>query len=287
MSCKTQKSTLAQSFLAQEYFKAKRDKLKLDRYILDKDIHTQRQFSAIINSNCLSGTSAWLLALPNAGLRQCMTPMEFQAALCMRLLIPQFNLGSTCELNTCTKHMDRYGYHALVCRGHMSDRHDIVRNSLIDLMRLAGFNPIREAGVTCLGTQSNRPTLFRPADILCSGDDFDKDCVDVTVVSPLTSNNQNVVKPGFKAQKAESLKIKKHMLACEEAGYGFKPFAVDIFGIMADETKVLFRRVINSIARRCGYETWKAQTIAKRKLSIAIQIGLSRQILAARGAGDV
>jgi hypothetical protein len=149
-------------------------------------------------------------------------------------------------------------------------------------MRLANFNPIREANVSCLGTKSDRPTLLRPADILCSGDDYDRDCIDVTVVSPLISKNQPVVEPGKKAQKAEDEKIKKHQDSCHEAGYGFQPFSIDIFGIMGSKTKSLFSRIVNNMVRCNGYESWKAMAIASRKISIAVQIGVARQILAAR-----
>jgi len=102
------------------------------------------------------------------------------------------------------------------------------------------------------------------------------------VVSPLVSKNQPVVKPGKKAQKAEDEKIKKHLVACHEAGYGFKPFSIDIFGLMGKETTTLFTRLINSIARCNGFDLWKATAIAQRKICIAVQIGVAKQLLAAR-----
>jgi hypothetical protein len=55
------------------------------------------------------------------------------------------------------------------------------------------INLLKDAPVTCFGMQSGRLATFRPADILKAGDDFDRDFVDVTVVSPLVSNRQPAV----------------------------------------------------------------------------------------------
>ena len=140
----------------------------------------------------------------------------------------QFEPGAMCCQNTCTSAMDIYGYHALVCKGHLLSRHNTVRDALYDLMVKARFNPMKDAPVTCLGMQSGRPTAFRPADILMAGDDFDRDCVDVTVVSPLVTNHQRVVEVGKAAQAAEDRKFAKHRAACEMAGLGFKAFALDV-----------------------------------------------------------
>ena len=132
-----------------------------------------------------------------------MTPLEFQAAVCFRLLIPQFVEDSVCCQKGCGATVDIFGYHALVCRGHLLPRHNLVRDALFDLCLKAGFSPIKDARVTCLGYRSGQLAAFRPADLLISGDDFNQDCVDVTVVSPLVTNNQPEVQVGKKAEEAE------------------------------------------------------------------------------------
>ena len=243
---------------------------------------TQRRFRGILNSNCAFGASSWLFALPNGGMNQRMTPLEFQSAACFRLLIPQFVAGSRCCQQPCEKSMDIYGYHALVCGGHLLPRHNTVRDALYDLMSKARFDPRKDADVTCLGTISGRPAAFRPADILMAGDDFDKDCVDVTVVSPLCSTRQPEVEVGKAAQRAEKNKINKHLAACEAAGYGFKAFAIDVFGVMGEESAMLLRRICKKMIRETCCAKYKAMAICYRRVSMAVQLGVARQMVASR-----
>jgi len=92
-----------QRYMSEKFFQKKKNSLWAHNYFASQNLHTQRQFKAIVDSNCMAGTSAWLLALPNAGLRQQMTPLEFQAALNIRLLIPQFIEGAQCNMHRCTK----------------------------------------------------------------------------------------------------------------------------------------------------------------------------------------
>jgi hypothetical protein len=103
-----------QLFMARVYFEAQRVKLTDHPYFTSKDEATKRRFKAILDSTCHVGTSAWLFALPNGGLGQRMTPLAFQAAVSLRLLMPQFAPGSRCCQRSCEATMDVYGYHALV-----------------------------------------------------------------------------------------------------------------------------------------------------------------------------
>ena len=275
-----------QLFMARAFYESKKSVLLSDEYITSKGIANQRRFKGIIDSNSVQGTSSWLFALPNIGLKQVMSPLEFQSAVCLRLLIPQFTRGAICCQRTCSTEMDVYGYHALVCKGHFTSRHNIVRDALFDLMLPCRFDPVKEAPVACLGFRSDRPTALRPADILMAGDDFDRDCVDVTVVSPLVTNNQPAIKVGDAAQRAELGKIEKHGLACEAAGYGFRAFAMDVFGVLGKESKLLLNRVIEKMSRETCCARYKAQAICQRRISLALQLGVSRQLLASREVVD-
>ena len=166
-------------------------------------------------------------------------------------------------------------------------RHNMVRDALFDLMTYGRFDPVKEAPVTCLGFRSDRPTVLRPADILIAGEDFDRDCVDVTVVSPLVTNHQPVVKVGEVAQRAELAKNEKHVLACEAAGYGFHAFAMDVFGVLGKESNLLLNRVIEKVSRETCNPRYRAQAICQRRISLALQLGVSRQLLACRKVHDL
>jgi hypothetical protein len=264
---------------ARKYYEFEHGKLLRHRHILSKDPETQHRFRAVLDSNSNARASAWLFALPNAGLSQQMSPLEFQAAVSFRLLLPQFSHGTFCNQRTCTAAMDVYGYHSLVCRGHLLPRHNTVRDALYDLLVRARFNPTKDAPVTCLGHQSGRPTALRPADILMSGDDFDNDCVDVTVVSPLVTNNQRAVIVGKAARDAEGMKVRKHSLPCEQAGFGFKAFAVDVFGVLSPDSAKLLDRVKSRMVRETCCAEYKAAAICFRRISFAVQLGVARQLI--------
>ena len=118
-----------------------------------------------------------------------------------------------------------------------------------------------------------------------AGDDFDRDCVDVTVVSPLTTN-QREVEVGKAAQRAEDRKISKHRAACEAAGLGFKAFAVDVFGVMGRASRRLLQRIRNRIVRETCCAEYKATAICLRRMSMSVQLGVARQMVASRAVAE-
>jgi hypothetical protein len=276
-----------QFYLARLFFEATRSRLLSHQYITSKDEATSRRFRAILDSNMFPGASAWLFALPNGGLGQRMSPLEFQSAASLRLLIPQFEVDAKCRQHKCTATMDIYGYHALVCRGHLTLRHNTVRDALYDLLLKARFSPEKDAPVYCFGYRSGgRSAIYRPADILMAGDDFDRDCVDITVVSPLVTSNQSRVVVGKAAEEAESRKVTKHRVPCEQAGFGFKPFAVDVFGVMSKSAYKFLQRVCSKLVREVGYSQHLAWSICVRKISFSVQLGVAQQLIACRGVRD-
>jgi hypothetical protein len=175
--------------------------------------------------------------------------------------------------------MDVYGYHALLCRGSTFARHQIVRNALFELAAMARFSPIKDAPVQCLGRSghSGLTHMFRPADILLAGDDFPQDCVDVTVVCPLSSRITADIVIGKKVNISEADKYRKHQEACETASFGFKAFAIDVFGVVATRSLQLLYRIRNAMVRSAGYPPRMATAICHRRISLAVQMGVARQ----------
>ena len=88
------------------------------------------------------------------------------------------------------------------------------------------------------------------------------------------------------ALRAESRKFEKHFLACEAAGFGFHAFAIDVFGVMGPKSKLLFNRVIEKMIRETCCAKYKAKAICQRRISMAVQLGVSRQLLASREVRD-
>ena len=272
--------------MARYVFENERSQLMLHTYILEKDIETQRRFRIILDSATNPGSYSWLFALPNGGLGQRMTPLEFQAAISYRLLMPQFDNNSKCYQNRCKSNMDIYGYHAYCCSGHLHPRHQLVQKALAHCMSKAGFFPETDAHVTCLGHRNGQLTAFRPADILMAGDDFERDCVDVTVVSPIKKRNPYDLVVGKTAEDAELVKYNKHAIPCENAGFGFKAFAIDVFGVMAKKSYKLLQRIISKLIRDKGYPAYRATAIVLRRVSIAVQIGVARNLILCHKVSD-
>lgn len=67
-----------------------------------------------------------------------------------------------------------------MCRSHLLPRHNLVRDALFDLMVKMRFFRVKNVPVTCLGFRSGHVT---PCVQRLSG-------VDVTIMSPLVTNNQ-------------------------------------------------------------------------------------------------
>jgi len=276
-----------QQFMARILFETERSHLLSHPYITTKPRQTQNRFRVILDSALEHSASAWLFALPNGGLRQRMTPLEFQAAISYRLLIPQCESITRCNQRLCKSYMDIYGYHALCCSGHLLPRHNIVRDAIYDSMvKGRSWAPEKDAQVTCLGHNRGQAVAFRPADILANGDDFDKDCIDCTVVSPIKATNPVAIQVRQAAEVAEAKKYTKHLAACESAGYGFKAFAIDVFGVMAKESSKLLQRIISKLVREMSYPVYRATALVLRRVSFAVQLGVARNVILCRAVHD-
>ena len=139
-----------QNLLAKDYFLEKRRRLLLHP-TLDPTVNSSAKANQIVlYSNVDTFSYQWLLAIPNAGLGQVMTPREFRAAVSLRLLIPFSQAETPCTALGCNGTADPFGYHVLSCGGGDNQRkcrHDTVRDALYDLSRIAGFHPIKDAPV--------------------------------------------------------------------------------------------------------------------------------------------
>jgi hypothetical protein len=269
-----------QMTMAHVFFTAKRKVLLDHDYVRRQSAEVRRRFRYVLDSAAEPMGSSWLFALPNAGMNQRMAPREFQVSLSFRLLMPQFPQGHRCQCKGCTRGMDEHGYHTLFCRGKVIDRHQTVRDALYELAVMAGFNPEKDAKVYCLGYQS--ASQLRPADLKISGDGdpFVFDCVDVTVVSPFSSTEPRTgdLVMGKKANDAEEQKYLKYEEACRNASLGFKAFSIEVFGALGKRSMELLNRIRKAIVRS-GHAEKKATAICYRKISIALQRGIVRQVL--------
>jgi hypothetical protein len=67
----------------------------------------------------------------------------------------------------------------------------ITSEGLQQVLNVAGFNPIKDANVVCIGPKND---ALRPADILANGDRSGHQvCIDVTVVSNMCENLEKLL----------------------------------------------------------------------------------------------
>jgi hypothetical protein len=210
-----------------------------------------------------------------------MNSTEFYIAISSRLLLPVLT-SSFCSVDDCGTCLDPFGYHLLNCQKNNSSfkiRHDIVRDALSSLAFMAGFQPVCDAPVQCLGLRTDGWTKFRPADILIAGDNFTRTSIDVTVTSSIVGSNCSAVHvPEALAKTREDAKFLKHDSPCQLPGYGFQAFSVDIFGGIGPDSLALLRRFAYSYAKRSGKSPSHAHSICYRRISFAIHLAAARQI---------
>ena len=280
-----------QHHMATVYYKHKRH-LIMQKFIACKDYAEFKvQHNMILHANAIANksktlASQWLFALPNPGIGQAMTPEEMRVALCYRMLMPIAARPKSCPHGTCGAVMDVFGYHALSCEGsgnHMVARHTVLQNALCGLAQYCGLHPRKEA-VTCVWQATNGGVKhLRPADLLVDGDTFDRKlCVDVTIVSPLSLAKSATAAGrdlGKLVQQKAKEKIRKHQEPCTAAGYDFQPFALDVCGVVDSEAASLLKRFSTRQAERMCRPYSYVLSLARRRISTALHIGVARQLL--------
>ncbi|GKD53112.1 hypothetical protein Tco_1286499, partial [Tanacetum coccineum] len=123
-------------------------------------------------------------------------------------MISLFPVDAICHV--CRKAcLDSFGEHAVRCKelSGFKYRHDMVRDVLFDICRLAGISAKKEASVNFLTDPSDGRSILRPADVLVFGWVGGKyACVDLTRVSPLVGLSSRGFTACHAALKAASCK---------------------------------------------------------------------------------
>ena len=125
-------------------------------------------------------TSDWLREVPISGLGQTMNAKTYRCVLCYRLGIPLFSTQMSCSACSRVFVGDTNGDHAVSCAGiiGIKHRHNIVRDTLVDICFLSGISARKEVDVGLCG---ERDQILRPADVLLYSWDGGQDtCVDLT-----------------------------------------------------------------------------------------------------------
>jgi len=77
-------------------------------------------------------------------------------------------------------------------------------------------------------------------------------------------------------------KYRKHEDACAAAGYGFRAFVVDAFGVLAPDAKSILKRLASLLEVTKNYPEYLARQLVHRRISFAVHVGVARQLVARR-----
>lgn len=174
---------------------------------------------------------------------------SFSAAQ-IRLLL-NFRLGNRVYVNEapcnqCTgKISDVHGHHDVVCPGgnRTKNRHDRLRDELHKIACEAGFMSRTEVRNILDETGKKPADVFLP--------DYTNGrpcCIDTVVSSPYTHVHNSAEQIGYVMVQAEIYKCNNYQQRCNEKGYDFSPFAMDIFGGLGRSCHKLITRLAVSLA---------------------------------------
>ena len=89
-------------------------------------------------------------------------------------------------------------------------------------------------------------------------------------------------RPGAAALLAEETKYRKHLDACNAAGYCFQAFAADAFGVLAPDALSLLSRLARILESTLSVPSYLARQIVFRRISFAVHLGVARQLVERR-----
>nr|GEX74274.1 putative reverse transcriptase domain-containing protein [Tanacetum cinerariifolium] len=110
-------------------------------------------------------TSDWLRMVLNFGLGQTMNGRTYRSVLCYRLGVPLFTASKPCSACSRVFAGDIYRDHAVSCAGiiGIKYRHNVVRDTLVDICFRAGISVGKEVDIGLVGGNDKK---LRPSDML-------------------------------------------------------------------------------------------------------------------------
>jgi hypothetical protein len=227
------------------------------------------------------GAGAFLCALPGPGTS--FSGAEFLVAVRLRLGLPLFAADDMCRF--CGAPLDAGGYHALTCRrgGFITRRHSAFRDAVFELAARGALAPRKEVG----GIFRDGRGGERPADVLVPG------CptlvIDVAVTHPgQPAYAADASESGLAAAERYAADVKGARFAAavvDTAVWGsvrFVPAVAEVFGGLCAAGRDLLRYLSRALAARTGEHPAVAAQYAAQRISVALQRGNARAILARR-----
>jgi hypothetical protein len=264
--------------LAQLFYKAKLDRLHHHPNINDLGYASYRKLLLMSHAHPHCIATAGLLALPSPNMGQKMDRLQLQAYLRFLLHIPFPITNPVCT--KCRGNVDSFGYHMLACCGkdnRRHSRHDAVAGALRSIATSAGFNAELNGKVSCLGKRADTVHSFRPADILIRGLGSRPLCVDVTIPTPLcASYGSKPIGQLVKIKAAE--KKRKYDVACDNANIAFRPFTLDVCGVLEDSAYLFLNQLASGMSSNSGTSYSYSVAMCRRRISFALQWGIGYQL---------
>ena len=235
---------------------------------------------ARLNSLANVYSAAWTAMVGTLNSCPSFTAAQIRLLLVFRIGKEVYAREGAC--NQCTGKMsDRLGHHDATCPGgnRTKGRHDKLRDELAKISREAGFMPQIEVKDILDDTGE------KPADVLLP--DYTNGrpcCFDTVVSSPYTDPQNSAQQIGYAINKAEAAKCEKYQQRCNDKGYDFSPFAMDIYGGMGRSCYALLARLALGIADKTNQTVGLVKGKIIQRLVAVVQKGV---VLALQSRFDI
>ncbi len=260
----------------------------ISAYIDDIDGHKlfeklDRQGRARLNACSAPGAASWISSIPTYKYK--IPPSEFLVIIRMWLGIKIFECNDEfIKCSACNKLVaDPYGYHYIACKVTkgvlygLTKRHNIGRNLLYDWMKLAYYEPEKEKHGLCINVGKHCPAdVYVPV-----YQDGMPAAIDIGITSPLQSKfivqaSKEVLAVGNGYHEA---KLNKYRNMIDNELLLYKPFIVEAFGGMTEESEAILKKLCYDLKGRLRMDFSHLYNLKRRELIVKIWRANAKMVL--------
>jgi hypothetical protein len=211
----------------------------------------------------------WMAATPSNNSLTTFSSEEYTLGLKWWLGLPVLeDVSQPCT--GCGQPLDQEGDHLLCCRrNNFSARHNAVQDALFQTLSNSGHRVQKEVSLP-----TARDSHLRPADLLLDcWSEGKPTALDVTVCHGWQAAEHTATRERWRSflKRREDAKKQKYNVPCQQAGWGFTPFALGTWGGMGPETaKTLSRVAKRASSWQQGAERETKQAEIYQNVAIAL-----------------
>ena len=173
------------------------------------------------------------------------------------------------------------GDHALACASSgLYRRHNLVRDHVAVLCRLAGWHSQLEVGLPPEAGSNSRP-----ADVFLSNVGVKPVALDIGVSPPLRPSAPGLLRDvvGESADRQELSKLRSMGSVCSSFGWVHKPICFETTGAWGPGAGAFLRKLARTVATRGVYDSLAAWSLVLATIQLALAKGCAEMLLRSAG----